>query len=215
MNHCRAQRAFTLIELLVVIAIIAILASLLLPVLGRAKQMALSTECLNNLKQIGLAAAMYAGEHNDALPRSSHTGASWVGALQRYCSGTDLWRCPRDPHPTRLYSYALNDFLTPPAEFEDRRNYSRFTSVPSPVDTFLMAESARTHVGSDHFHFADPDDGGHSPFQFAAQVDVKRHHEGANYLFVGGHVERRPWTEIIPLLTRKGSRFVDPAGFQP
>jgi prepilin-type N-terminal cleavage/methylation domain-containing protein/prepilin-type processing-associated H-X9-DG protein len=61
-------KAFTLVELLVVIAIIAILASLALPPLARAKARGQSTYCLNNLRQFGLALHLYAGDHDDDLP---------------------------------------------------------------------------------------------------------------------------------------------------
>jgi prepilin-type N-terminal cleavage/methylation domain-containing protein/prepilin-type processing-associated H-X9-DG protein len=70
MNSGPANRdgAFTLMELLVVIAIMGIIAALLLPVLSRAKARAWQTQCLNNLRQAGLAIQLYAGENDDVLP---------------------------------------------------------------------------------------------------------------------------------------------------
>ena len=91
------KRGFTLIELLVVIAIIAILAAMLFPVFGRAREAARKTACLSNLKQIGLASLMYLQDYDGYFPRADHIcnpHTRLIAELMPYMKNQQILYCP-------------------------------------------------------------------------------------------------------------------------
>ena len=105
MNRAMRKRAFTLIELLVVIAIIAILASILFPVFGRARENARRSSCMSNLKQIGLGIIQYSQDYDEKAPRawigtagnpnySGPTDPKWMDSVFPYIKSTQIFSCP-------------------------------------------------------------------------------------------------------------------------
>ncbi len=152
-------KGFTLIELLVVIAIIAILASILFPVFGRARENARRSSCQSNLKQLGLGMLQYVQDFDEYLPCGTqgptvYMGMGWAGQIFPYVKSTQIFVCPSErgrPNVvaaagTAYYSYRYNLGLVRDQN-QGNGAYNTFAytkpivSFGQPTKTILLYES--------------------------------------------------------------------------
>jgi len=196
-------RAFTLIELLVVIAIIAILAGLLLPTMARAKGKGRAIKCLNNSRQLGLSAVLYADDYKGLFPLRVPANR-WPTQLHPYYKILEVLRCPDDirkmptapltqrvPPPDDAFrSYIINGWNDYFKEVIVGYNVdsSPNQAMPSaliklPTDTIVMGEKKSD---SDHYYMdlLEPSRGGRG--NDVTEIERSRHSSGPKNQKSGG-----------------------------
>ncbi len=219
------RRAFTLIELLVVIAIIAILAGMLLPALGRAKEAGKRIACVNNLRQLALSATMYTGDSDGLFPVRQLPPA-WPTVLNDYYKDMRILLCPSDgpnplsglgvdparwPFDAAPRSYIINGWN----DYWELKLGNRISmnsigaimgqampdnAIKLPSETVLFGEK---ETGSPHFYMdcMETDAGNQfTELEQGRHSAVVKKSGGSNYAFADASVRYLPyWADLTPV----------------
>lgn len=216
---------FTLVELLVVICVIAILSALLLPALGKARDMAKRADCANNLKQMGIATSGYLNDYNDYF--FQHCSAAngnrrpyWDGALCAYLGREDYnmltedhpiiktFACPSDksvPTSSGQRSYAVNRYVCntsnayPTTTLRVTEIAGRESRVPLIMETHH--EKGQQNAGYWMSTWSTCWEAYNGTSYNPTMAHPAYHNGGSNVLFCDGHVDWNDYRTIIDGVT--------------
>jgi prepilin-type processing-associated H-X9-DG protein len=209
---------------LVVIAVVSILAAILFPVFGRARENARRSTCQSNLKQMGLAFLQYVQDYDEAYPLTSYRASgevndSWTMTASPYLKSTQIFHCPSDaskvwetpasPPANNYYttSYLMNAYMG------GKNVWAKQSAIQSTAKVVLLTEAATDSTLRDHFHPfnwvtevpANPLYSGYmhgvtwdDSANRTKEIALTRHLDGFNVAYCDGHVKWTRWTMVWP-----------------